>query len=56
MGKCVPVYLVCHYIAEDKNSIWHQSEITIAYHEIESDELNEKIANLIKDFEKKISG
>lgn len=56
MSKCTPVYLSCHYDPDDDNSFLGPLEITIAYHEIESDELNEKIANLIKEFEKKYLG
>lgn len=52
MSKCKPVYLMCHY-EPDEGAIFGPTEITIAYSEIESNELNEKIANLIKDFEKK---
>lgn len=55
MSKCTPVYLMCHYEPDEGSNI-EPMPLTIDYKKIESDELNEKIADLIKGFEKGISG
>lgn len=51
MSKIKPMYLVCHYNTDD--TAIFPCIVTIAYNEIESDELNDKIASLVKDLEKK---
>lgn len=51
MSKFKPMYLVLHYNPDD-DAVF-PCTVTIAYSEIESDELNDKIASLVKDLEKK---